>query len=127
MTRVLGVGASIPKALAVSSLLLALLVPDVMALTLKSGSLPPCGHELCTCCHGDTPEGNMLCPRSSSRESPAMKACGDDSEAGSSQTIYVFETPMVFDSSIAFVTQLAPDSRLTRSWTSLPDFPPPRS
>ena len=111
----------------VSSLLLALLVPDVVALTVKDDGLPPCGHKLCTCCHGDAPEGNMLCARSSSRESSAIKACEDDSESAPSQSVYLLETPMALESEVALVTNWIPSSCTIRPWASTPDFPPPRS
>ena len=69
----------------------------------------------------------MVCPRTSSSELPALEACGDDSEAGPSRALYVFETSMGIHSVVSRVAPLVPVSPLLHSWTSIPDPPPPRS
>lgn len=115
------------RAVTVFCLVTGLLAPDVMALSVKTEGPSPCGHQMCICCHGESRDGGMVCPRNTSRESSTMKACEDDTKAGSSPSVYLFETPMVLESQVALVPSWIPSNCRIRPWVSIPDFPPPRS
>ena len=104
--------------------LTALFAPDLMALTSIMDSATPCGHRVCTCCHGEVRVEGGAC---SSHTLTMIEGCEDEAKTGPSQAVYLLEAPTDLASFVILVSRVIPLHDNTLPWMSPPDSPPPRT